>query len=242
MNFYENLKSICDSKGLKITPTVLQCGGTKGVISGWKRGVFPNSEIVMQLSVLLNVPSDVLLFGKEKSSSPELTVDEQELLQLYNELSEKDRTRVMERAKTLHDLENEDRKISITASNSRRRYIDIADIAAGAGISEPFTKDDSFTKRSFKESDIPDNASCGIPLNGDSMEPEYPNGCIVWVDKTAPIKYGDTVIAIVNGEPFCKIYRQDGLYSYNNAYKPIKVSGDNRVDLFGKVIGCYIEN
>lgn len=240
--FYNNLKAVCDAKNIKITPLVAECGGAKGSISNWKKGASPNSDIVINLAVRLNVSTDLLLLGTENNSSPILTEDEQELLQLYSELSEKDRTRVMERAKTLHELENEDRKISITASNSRRRYIDIADIAAGAGISEPFTKDDSFTKRSFKESDIPDNASCGIPLNGDSMEPEYPNGCIVWVDKTAPIKYGDTVIAIVNGEPFCKIYRQDGLYSYNNAYKPIKVSGDNRVDLFGKVIGCYIEN
>ena len=32
MIFYNHLKSICEEKGLKITPTVLNCGGTKGMI------------------------------------------------------------------------------------------------------------------------------------------------------------------------------------------------------------------
>ncbi len=37
MNFYDNLKKICAKRGLKVTPTVLESGGTKGVISGWKK-------------------------------------------------------------------------------------------------------------------------------------------------------------------------------------------------------------
>ena len=64
--FYDNLKSICDAHNIKITPLVLECGGTKGVIGGWKKGAMPNSDIVMKLSVRLNVPTDTLLFGKEK--------------------------------------------------------------------------------------------------------------------------------------------------------------------------------
>ena len=82
--FYDNLKTICDKKNLKITPLVLECGGTKGVIGGWKKGAVPNSDIVMKLSVRLNVPTDVLLFGKEKSSlTNQLTADEQELFKIY---------------------------------------------------------------------------------------------------------------------------------------------------------------
>ena len=61
--FYDNLKFICEQKGLKITPIVLECGGTKGVIGGWKKGAAPNSDIVMKLAVRLDVPTDLLLFG-----------------------------------------------------------------------------------------------------------------------------------------------------------------------------------
>ena len=64
--FYDNLKAICDEKGLKVTPIVAECGGAKGSISNWKKGAMPNSEIVMKLSVRLNVSSDRLLFGSSE--------------------------------------------------------------------------------------------------------------------------------------------------------------------------------
>ena len=63
--FYDNLKPICDKQKIKITPLVEECGGTKGMISGWKKGASPNSEIVMKLSKRLNVTTDYLLFGEE---------------------------------------------------------------------------------------------------------------------------------------------------------------------------------
>ena len=67
--FYDNLKAECERQGLKITPIVLECGGNKGALSGWKRGASPNSDIVMKLSVRLNVSTDELLFGKNRTFS-----------------------------------------------------------------------------------------------------------------------------------------------------------------------------
>ena len=105
MNFYDNLKHICDKKGLKVTPTVLSCGGTKGVLSGWKKGVFPNSEIVMNLSVLLNVPADTLLFGEKKSLT--LSEDKVNLLEMYDMLTD------MEKGEILGELKQMKKKIRI---------------------------------------------------------------------------------------------------------------------------------
>lgn len=65
--FYDNLKAICDEKGLKVTPIVLECGGTKGVITGWKRGSSPNSEMVAKLSARLGVSCDRLILGNNYS-------------------------------------------------------------------------------------------------------------------------------------------------------------------------------
>jgi len=61
--FYDNLKTICEKKGLKMTPIVIECGGAKGSISNWKKGASPNSDIVVALSVRLNVSTDFLLKG-----------------------------------------------------------------------------------------------------------------------------------------------------------------------------------
>lgn len=107
MNFYDNLKHICEKKGLKVTPTVLSCGGTKGILSGWKKGVFPNSEIVMNLSVLLNVPTDTLLFGESKSLSLAFSEDKINLLEMYDMLSD------MEKGEILGELKQMTKKAQI---------------------------------------------------------------------------------------------------------------------------------
>lgn len=62
--FYDNLKSLCDSRGLRISTVVTDCGGALGSISGWKKGVMPNSNIVVALAMRLNVSTDYLLLGK----------------------------------------------------------------------------------------------------------------------------------------------------------------------------------
>ena len=66
--FYDNLKSLCDSRGLKILTVVTECGGALGSISGWKKGVMPNSNIVVALAMRLNVSTDYLLLGKESTN------------------------------------------------------------------------------------------------------------------------------------------------------------------------------
>lgn len=90
--FYENLKRICDEKGVKITPIVAECGGAKGSISNWKKGASPNSDIVARLSVRLNVSADMLIFGREKYPLPELTEEEYKCLEAFNDLYGDDQT------------------------------------------------------------------------------------------------------------------------------------------------------
>ena len=71
--FYDNLKSLCDSRGLKISKVVRECGGALGSISGWKNGVMPNSSIVVALSLRLNVSTDYLLLGTEKTNTSNIS-------------------------------------------------------------------------------------------------------------------------------------------------------------------------
>lgn len=100
--FYDNLKSICDSKGIKITPLVAECGGAKGSISNWKKGASPNSDIVAKLAVRLNVSTDTLIFGKE---SLNCSLDEEELLTNYRAVNDIKKAQIRERAAVLAELE-----------------------------------------------------------------------------------------------------------------------------------------
>ena len=100
--FYDNLKAICTEKGLKISPVVLECGGTRGMLGGWKNGAAPNSDIIMKLSERLNVPTDVLLFGKDSRDIIIATdEDEQQMLRLFRSLPDKEQIKLLGRAELL---------------------------------------------------------------------------------------------------------------------------------------------
>ena len=101
--FYDNLKSLCDSKGLKITTVVTECGGALGSISKWRNGANPNSDIVIKLSLHLGVTTDYLLLGKStiEKTNIELKTDEQELLENYRQLAGDDKKEVSVRAEEL---------------------------------------------------------------------------------------------------------------------------------------------
>ncbi|MCR5544714.1 MAG: XRE family transcriptional regulator [Eubacterium sp.] len=89
-------------------------------------------------------------------------------------------------------------------------------------------------------SEVPEKASFGIRLNGNSMEPRYMNGQIVWVYRTAELFDGDIGIFYLDGQAYCKKLhkKKDSieLLSFNPDYSPIKVTESSEFKIFGRVI------
>lgn len=246
--FYDNLKRICDDKNIKITPLVLECGGTKGVIGGWKKGAAPNSDIVMSLSVRLNVPTDELLFGEtKKTSSLELSNDEQELLRYYKQLDERGKGIVYGEAKGLYSLrnliKNESKKDSSTPKAEHPiavRKIDLFSLPVSAGSGVYLDGNDK------DEMEIEDNpntkeADFALRVSGNSMEPAYYNGDILLIRSQPTIKIGEIGIFVLNGEGFVKELGCDRLISLNSAYEDILFSENDSIYCMGKVIGVSNE-
>lgn len=234
MDFFNNYVNACNSKSLDAKAIAESFDISKNTFKNWENGSIPKAEMIVNLANRVGVSTDYLLLGKEASLTPE----EQQLVTNFSSLNSDNQIRVLERIKTLLEIQDEEHK------NHQKQImvnIKIADIAAGAGTSVPFTNDDAFTPRKFPPNAIPDDADCGVPINGDSMEPQYPNGCIAWVKRTNTANYGDVVIAVLNGEPYCKIYQPDGLHSYNSTYKPLHINDQDRFSVFGKVIGYYMK-
>ena len=92
LSFYDNLKSLCDERGVSITKTVEICGGSTGSIGGWKAGKWPNSEIVFKIATRLDVSCDRLLLGEEtkKAPAPGISENGREMLELYEKLPERE--------------------------------------------------------------------------------------------------------------------------------------------------------
>lgn len=51
----------CEKQKIKMTPLVIECGGSSGSTSNWKKGASPNSDIVLKLAQRLGVSTDYLL-------------------------------------------------------------------------------------------------------------------------------------------------------------------------------------
>lgn len=81
----------------------------------------------------------------------------------------------------------------------------------------------------------------GIRISGDSMEPQFINGQIVWVHQQESLSTGEIGIFYLNGNAYCKklIDDADGLFlvSLNTKYEPIPVTETASFKVFGKVVG-----
>ena len=74
---------------------------------------------------------------------------------------------------------------------------------------------------------IPESASFGVKISGDSMEPEFKDGQIAWVLKQDMVENGEIGIFSLNGEAYIKKLQDDNngvfLISLNEKYPPIPV-------------------
>ena len=81
----------------------------------------------------------------------------------------------------------------------------------------------------------------GVRISGDSMEPEFHNGQIAWVRQQETVAHGEIDIFFHNSEAYIKKLQNDKngifLISLNEKYAPIKVGENDRLDIFGKVVG-----
>lgn len=243
--FYDNLKQVCDSKKLKITPIVEECGGAKGSISNWKKGAAPNSDIVAKLSVRLNVSTDFLIFGEEKSPSAEQTAkeqlapDEQELLDNYRKLSEHDKGKVIGKAETLAELVSEQQLRAPVSEPVNTPMIKIAfmDIPVSAGFGEPLDVEVCENYITVPDTPTSRRADFSVRVSGDSMEPEFSDGDILLVEKTEVINKGEIGIFVVDGSGYVKKYGKDRLISLNDDYEDIELKRYNSCCCQGRVIG-----
>ena len=103
--------------------------------------------------------------------------------------------------------------------------------AAGNGI---YLGPETFTEYEVDESKLPHGAAFGVPINGDSMEPEYRDGEIAIISKDFP-EVGQVGLFTYDGNGYIK-KRGDGvLESLNPKYDDIPITDE--VIINGRVIG-----
>ena len=138
------------------------------------------------------------------------------------------------------------------------QYIDmpVSTLAVSAGTGE-FLAEGNFEMISFPTDKVPDGADFGIRVSGDSMEPVYHDGQIVWVQLCDCIGIGQVGVFIYDGEGYLKVYgeqepdenvreeyidsngvlhAQPVLGSYNQKYAPKVIRPGARFQIVGRVL------
>ena len=136
------------------------------------------------------------------------------------------------------------------------RYLDmpVSDLPVSAGTGA-FLDEGNFEMVSFPESSIPDGAEFGVRVSGDSMEPVYHDGQIVWVQQCETLRTGEVGVMIYDGQGYIKAYAEqepddpeaylssDGvrrmqpvMVSYNKAYAPKPASPELEFRIVGRVL------
>lgn len=90
---------------------------------------------------------------------------------------------------------------------------------------------------------ISTQATYAARITGDSMEPQFVNDDIIYVDDKKIPMHGDIGVFTYNGETYCKkYYAIDGvekLISLNDLYKPIIIKNNFPFEKQGVVIGRF---
>lgn len=115
----------------------------------------------------------------------------------------------------------------------------VSNLAVSAGTGE-FLDEGNFEMVSFPESSVPSGAEFGIRVSGDSMEPVYHDGQIVWVQQCDRVNVGEVGIFIYDGDGYLKVYdeqepsedeREYFTDSYGNVHmQPIMISYNQKYD------------
>ena len=120
----------------------------------------------------------------------------------------------------------------------RKRTAPMYDIGASAGTGQ-FLDSDSYEMVEVPD-DVPDSATFGIHVCGDSMEPTLEDGQEIWVQMQPTLESGDIGVFYLDGNAFVKEYRRTDkgvfLVSHNEKYEPIPITDYVESRIYGKVV------
>jgi len=119
------------------------------------------------------------------------------------------------------------------------RTLPLYRLAVSAGTGELLDGTDYDTVEVGDE--VSPNADFGVRIAGDSMEPRFVHGQIVWVHRQETLRSGEIGVFLYNGAGYCKRLEYAAgrveLVSLNPRYAPIRVAEGDELRVFGRVVG-----
>ena len=95
------IRTLAKQKGVSLTKLEEILGFGNGTIGKWVKQS-PSCDKLGAVANYLSVSIDYLYYGKEKSSSSELTEEEQECIDKFNKLTDIDKGKIIERMDVMY--------------------------------------------------------------------------------------------------------------------------------------------
>lgn len=229
----ENIKRYRLQNGWTQQELGAKIGISKNAIGNYEKGFrSPKKDTMFDLANAFNISIDDL-FPPIQNDSPS---NASQIQSIYDELNPPRQVKVLNYAKMqLNEQENE-------VSEAIQLYsYDYYDHPASAGTGQYLN--DVRVERIELPVDI--DADFVIPIKGDSMEPDYHDGDLVFIQTSVDLNDGVIGVFNYNGDAYIKQLvidkEQAYLHSLNPAYKDMPITPDTDFRIIGEVVDLYRE-
>ena len=233
------IKTFRKSAGFTQDELAKRLNTTKQTISRYEKGDRKaNQEMLFELCDILGVSIDDFFPSQNDSSS-----NTPQIQSIYDELNPPRQNKVLTYAeKQLKEQRNEEEtKINEVSEAIQLYSYDYYDHPASAGTGQYLN--DVRVERIELPVDI--DADFVIPIKGDSMEPDYHDGDLVFIQTSVDLNDGVIGVFNYNGDAYIKQLvidkEQAYLHSLNPAYKDMPITPDTDFRIIGEVVDLYRE-
>ncbi len=234
------MENLLKTKRLEKRLTLEQVGEIVGVgkstVRKWENGMIENMgrDKIVALSKALDIsPLDILGIDKPQESTTKQILDS-----VFSKLEEPRQDKVVAYAKSELDDQNKVTEIAGYQTEKEYPYYDDA-VSAGTGQYIGISQRETITLP------VEFDADYVVPVDGDSMEPEYHDGDYIFIESTVNLNDGEIGVFELYGDTYVKqlILEDDHAYlhSLNKKYKDMKVDADSDFRVLGRVVGRYSE-
>ena len=227
----ENIKRYRLQNGWTQQELGAKIGISKNAIGNYEKGFrSPKKDTMFDLANAFNISIDDLFPPIQNDSSSNAS----QIQSIYDELNPPRQVKVLNYAKMqLNEQENE-------VSEAIQLYsYDYYDHPASAGTGQYLN--DVRVERIELPVDI--DADFVIPIKGDSMEPDYHDGDLVFIQTSVDLNDGVIGVFNYNGDAYIKQLvidkEQAYLHSLNPAYKDMPITPDTDFRIIGEVVDLY---
>ena len=228
----DRIRHYREKLGMEQKALAAMVGVTANAVSNWERGrARPDVNLLPDICEALQITL-YQLYGLDDPSGS-YSAAEERFMDDYRQLTSGNRYAVSVLTQTLL-------KVQQAESSRAIRKLTLFERPLAAGVGDPNEFEDSGVPIYVYDDSLTCRADCVFTVNGDSMEPDYPDGCMVLMKRisdSGELTPGDIGAFMIDNETYIKEYREDGLHSLNPKYDIMRFSDEESVYLIGRVMG-----